>query len=98
MSPSVRLLEATGSALRDALTRGDWSVIGELDHRCRQAVEDAMVEPRENEIELRARMDELLGLYRELVAVCQAEQRRLGNELLQLQQSRQGAKVYQLFG
>jgi hypothetical protein len=43
-------------------------------------------------------MENLLALYRELVAVCQAEQRRLAGELVQLNQSHQGAKVYQLFG
>ena len=40
----------------------------------------------------------LLALYRELLTVCQAEQQRLAGELVQLNQSRQGAKVYQLFG
>ena len=33
-----------------------------------------------------------------LVSVCQAEQQRLAHELVQLNQSQQGAKVYQLFG
>jgi hypothetical protein len=47
---------------------------------------------------LRARMQELLDLYRELVDVCQSEQRRLAGELMQLNQAQQGAKVYQLFG
>jgi flagellar protein FliT len=32
------------------------------------------------------------------VLVCQSEQQRLAQELLQLNQSQQGAKVYQLFG
>lgn len=97
MSSSVQLLEATGSALRDALARRDWSAIGELDVRCRQAVEEAMVEAVRDETQLRERMQELLDLYRELVATCQAEQQRLAGELVQLNQSRQGAKVYQLF-
>jgi hypothetical protein len=42
-------------------------------------------------------MQTLLDLYRELVMTCQAEQRRLAGELVQLNQSQQGAKVYQLF-
>lgn len=98
MSPSVQLLESVNIALRDALARGDWSAIGELDQRCRQAVDDAMVEPQQDESHLRARMEELRELYRELVSVCQAEQQRLASELIRLQQSQQGAKVYQLFG
>jgi len=98
MSSSVQRLEATGSALRDALAKQDWSAIGELDQQCRQVVDEAMVEAVRDEAVLRTRMQELLDLYRELVTVCQAEQRRLAGELIQLNQSHQGAKVYQLFG
>lgn len=98
MSSSVQRLEATGSALRDALAKQDWSAIGELDLQCRQVVDEAMVEAVRDEDVLRTRMQELLDLYRELVTVCQAEQRRLAGELIQLNHSKQGAKVYQLFG
>lgn len=97
MSSSVQLLEATGSALRDALDRRDWGAIGELDAQCRQAVDEAMVDAVRDEGQLRERMQELLDLYRELVLTCQAEQHRLAGELVQLNQSQQGAKVYQLF-
>ena len=51
----------------------------------------------DREWRVQQRMQELLDLYRELVATCQAEQRRLAGELVQLNQSQQGAKVYQLF-
>lgn len=44
------------------------------------------------------RMEELLALYRELIDVCQGEQRKLATDLIQLNQSKQGAKVYQMFG
>ena len=94
---SVQLLEVTGNALRDALERRDWVAIGELDVQCRQAVDEAMVEAVHDEGMLRERMQELLDLYRELVLICQAEQSRLAGELVQLNQSQQGAKVYQLF-
>ncbi|MEK8079639.1 flagellar protein FliT [Pseudomonas sp. XK-1] len=98
MSSSVQRLQETGTALRTALATQDWAAIGELDLQCRQAVDEAMVEALNDEGALRARMQELLDLYRELVSVCQAEQQRLSRELLQLNQSQQGAKVYQLFG
>ncbi|MCY1311869.1 hypothetical protein D9M70_622310 [compost metagenome] len=98
MNPSVQRLEATGSALRDALARQDWAAIGELDQLCRQAVDDAMVEAVDDVEALGSRMQELLSLYRELVTICQAEQQRIAGELLQLNQAKQGAKVYQLFG
>lgn len=98
MSPAVELLESTGSALRKALAVQDWSAIGALDLQCRQAVDEAMVETGRDEVELRLRMQELVDLYRELVLLCQSEQQRLAQELRQLNQSQQGAKVYQLFG
>lgn len=98
MNSSVQRLEKTGSALRDALAAQDWAAIGELDLQCRQVVDEAMVESVQDEDVLRVRMQELLDLYRELVDVCQSEQRRLAGELMQLNQAQQGAKVYQLFG
>ncbi len=98
MNASVKRLEETGSALRSALAQQDWTAIGELDLLCRQAVEDAMREPERDEDVIRLRIQELLELYRELVGLCQAEQRRIADELMQLNQSKQGAKVYQLFG
>lgn len=98
MSQSVQRLQETGSALRSALANQDWAAIGELDQQCRLAVDEAMVDAVGDEETLRIRMQELLDLYRELVMVCQAEQQRLAQELVQLNQSQQGAKVYQLFG
>lgn len=97
MNSSVQHLQQTGIALRDALAKQDWAAIGELDLQCRMAVEAAMVDSRDEE-QLRSSMESLLALYRQLVAVCQSEQQRLAGELVQLNQSRQGAKVYQLFG
>lgn len=97
MSSSVQRLEATGLALRDALANQDWAAIGDLDVQCRLAVDAAMIDSRDEE-QLRTSMENLLALYRELVTVCQAEQQRLAGELVQLNQSHQGAKVYQLFG
>lgn len=96
MSSSVQRLEATGSALRDALARQDWSVIGELDLQCRQTVAEAMSDVTDESL-LRERMQDLLDLYKELVSLCQREQQRLAGELVQLNQAREGAKVYQLF-
>ncbi|MCW3150344.1 flagellar protein FliT [Stutzerimonas stutzeri] len=98
MNASVKRLEETGSALRDALVQQDWAAISVLDHQCRQAVEEAMHESERDEAQIRQSMQQLLSLYGELVGACQAEQQRIANELLQLNQSQQRAKVYQLFG
>lgn len=98
MSAAVKRLEETGSALRDALVQQDWTAISVLDLQCRQVVEAAMAEPRENEPAIRQRLQELVSLYRELVMACQTEQRRVADELIQLNQSQHGANVYKLFG
>lgn len=98
MNSPVQRLEQTGTALRVALTNQDWSAIGELDAQCRQAIDEAMVEAVLDEELLRTSMQDLLALYHELVTVCRAEQQRICNELVQLNQTRQGAKVYQMFG
>ncbi|MGA4447946.1 flagellar protein FliT [Ectopseudomonas chengduensis] len=97
MNATVQRLQETGSALRDALAKQDWAAIGELDLICRMVVDAAMVDSPDEE-ELRSGLENLLSLYRELVSVCQTEQQRVAGELVQLNQSRQGAKVYQLFG
>lgn len=97
MNASVKRLEETGSALRDALTQQDWAAISMLDRECRNAVDAAMqAHERDNGV-VRQRLQELLDLYGELVMTCQIEQARVASELRQLKQSQQGTKVYQLF-
>lgn len=98
MSAAVKRLEETGIALRDALAHQDWTAISVLDLQCRQAVEAAVAESDENESAVRQGLQELVGLYRELVTTCQTEQQRIADELRHLNQSRQGANVYKLFG
>lgn len=98
MNASVKRLEETGSALRNALSQQDWAAISMLDRECRNAVDDVMKGSERDSVVLRQRLQELLELYREMVSTCQVEQRRIAGELRQLNQSQQGAKVYQLFG
>ena len=99
MSAAVKRLEETGSALRDALVQQDWTAISVLDLQCRQVVEAAMNGPlQDDEPAIRQHLQELVDLYRELVTTCQAEQKRVADELIQLNQSQNGAKLYKLFG
>jgi hypothetical protein len=98
MSAAAKRLEETGNALRSAMAQQDWTAISVLDLQCRQVVEAALVEPREDEPAIRQRLQELVNLYRELVNTCQAEKRRVASEMIQLNQSRQGAKLYKLYG
>ncbi|CAM5236396.1 flagellar protein FliT [Pseudomonas sp. JL972] len=98
MNMSVKRLEETGSALRNALAQQDWAAISVLDRQCRQAVDEAMSEPERDEVQIRHGMQQLLNLYGELVGACQTERQRIAGELRQLNQARESAKVYQLFG
>lgn len=97
MNSTVLQLEQTHSALRDALQRADWEAVGGLDLQCRQAIDQALADPHTPVEMLRERMQELLGLYRELVEACTGEQQRIAGELVHLKQSKKKAKVYQLF-
>ena len=81
-----------------SMAQQDWTAISVLDLQCRQVVEAAMVEPRDDDSTIRQRLQDLVALYQELVAACQAEKRRVADELIQLNQSQQGANIYKLFG
>ncbi len=97
MNAAVAQLEVSGTALREALVNKNWDAIGELDLQCRQAVDNALNDPASQTEELREKMQDLLDLYRELVEICQSEQKRIAAELVQIKQSKKNAKVYQLF-
>ena len=98
MNSTVLQLEQTQNALRDAMRRADWEAIGGLDQQCRQAVDQALTDPHTPVELLRDRMQQLLDLYRELVDACTGERQRIAGELVQINQSKKKAKVYQLFG
>ncbi len=97
MSATVLQLEQTRSALQEALQRADWEAVGALDLQCRQAVDQALADPHAQPELLRERMQELLDLYRQLVQTCTGEQQRIAGELVNLNQAKKKAKVYQLF-
>lgn len=98
MNATVLQLEQTHSAMQEALQQADWEAVGSLDLQCRQAVDQALADPHAPVELLRERIQALLDLYSELVAACTGERQRLAGELVQLNQSKKKAKVYQLFG
>ena len=97
MTIAVQQLQDTHQALSAAVQAGDWQQVGELDHLCRQLVQQAMAEPERNESELAEVLGSLSATYREVIGLCQAVQGRLAEELQGVQRSKQGAKVYQMF-
>ncbi|MFT6431550.1 MAG: hypothetical protein ACJAXR_000155 [Halopseudomonas sp.] len=98
MTVAVKQLEDTHRALVEAVHSGDWQQVSSLDGVCRELVAQAMAQENRDDQALADALDNLLVTYREVVALCQAVQGKLAEELQDLQRSKQGAKVYQMFG
>ncbi len=97
MAVAVKQLEDTHMALVAAVHAGDWEQVGELDLLCRHLVGEAMENPERNEQALAEVLTSLSETYHEVVALCQAVQGKLAEELQGLQRSKESAKVYQMF-
>ena len=97
MAVAVKQLEDTHKALITAVQAGDWEQVAELDLLTRDLVAEAVSQPKRDDQALADALDSLLTTYREVIALCQAVQGKLAEELQGLQRSQQAAKVYQLF-
>ena len=98
MSLALQRIEETREALVGALAERDWETIGKLDLACRACVDDVISEAPENEPGLRSNLEELLGVYRQLIEVATGERQAIVDEMMQIQQAKSAAKVYHLFG
>lgn len=98
MSLALQRIEETREALVGALAERDWETIGKLDLACRACVDDVISEAPQNEPELRSNLEELLGVYRQLIEVATGERQAIVDEMMQIQQAKSAAKVYHLFG
>lgn len=98
MISPMQQLENTHLAMVEAVEGKDWQRIAELDHLCREQVTQAMLATDTDQQALRETFEQLLGFYASMLESCKQQRDQLGSELLQLNQSQQGAKVYQLFG
>lgn len=97
MSIVLERIEQTREALLGALASRDWEAIGELDVSCRLCVDDVLAEASVNEAVLRSSLEELLGVYRQLIEVASDERQTIVNEMTQIRQAKNAAKVYHLF-
>jgi hypothetical protein len=61
-------------------------------------MEDVLSEPSLDEVALRANLEELLGVYKELLEVAMGERQAIVDEMSQIHQAQNAAKVYHLFG
>ena len=98
MSLVLQRIEQTREALVGALAERDWEAIGQLDLDCRSCMEDVLSEASLDEEVLRSNLEELLHVYRQLLEVAMGERQAIVDEMSQIQQARNAAKVYHLFG
>ncbi|WNZ85910.1 flagellar protein FliT [Pseudomonas sp. P108] len=98
MSLVLQRIADTREALVTALAERNWEAIGELDLACRSCMEDVMAEAALDEVALRDNLEELLHVYKELLEVAMGERQAIANEMSQITQAQNAAKVYHLFG
>ena len=98
MSPALQRIEQTREALVDALAERDWDAIGELDVACRSCVDDVLSEVPVDEQALRENLESLLLVYKQLLEATMGERQAIVDEMSQMNQAKNAAKVYHLFG
>ncbi|MGF6091331.1 flagellar protein FliT [Pseudomonas sp. 18173] len=98
MSLVLQRIEQTREALVGALAERDWEAIGQLDLDCRSCMEDVLSEASLDEEVLRSNLEELLFVYKQLLEVAMGERQAIVDEMSQITQAQNAAKVYHLFG
>ena len=98
MSATLRRIEETRDALVGALAERDWEAVSRLDLACRICVDDVLSEPLEHRPALRTNLEELLGVYKQLIDIAAGERQAIADEMSQIQRAKSAAKVYHLFG
>jgi len=98
MSLVLQRIEETRDALVGALAERDWEAIGQLDLACRACVDDVIGETPLDEQAVRNNLEELLGVYRQLLDAATGERQAIADEMTQIQHAKNAAKVYHLFG
>ncbi|WAH57357.1 flagellar protein FliT [Pseudomonas silvicola] len=94
---ALQRIEHTSHALTDALAARDWEAIRELDRQCRACVDALAAEEQVDEGQVRAKLEGLLAVYRQLLDASQGERAAIVDEMSQLKHAHKAAKVYHLF-
>ncbi|HAB01619.1 MAG TPA: flagellar protein FliT [Pseudomonas sp.] len=97
MSQVIERIERTRDELLAALASRDWQAVGELDLACRVCVEDVLSEALSNEAQVRSSLESLLAVYGQLIDVASGERQSIVDEMTQIRQAKNAAKVYHLF-
>ena len=94
----LQRIQETREALIDALAERNWDVIGELDVACRACVDNVLTETPVDEVALRANLEGLLVVYRELLEAATCERQLVVDQMSKIKQAESASKVYHLFG
>ena len=97
MHPELQCFDETQHALTQALAARDWDAIGYLDRVCREHIDAMLAVPGLDQETIRGRLEGLMDVYRDLLDATVGERQALGQELIQVKQSQNASKVYQLF-
>jgi len=97
MSDVIARIEQTRQLLLTALEKRDWDAVGELDLECRLRINDVLGEAQGQEADVRASLEQLLDVYRQLIDVASGERQSIVDEMTQIRQAKNAAKVYHLF-
>lgn len=97
MSNAIQRFDETRDALLCALDQRDWDAIGRLDETCRACIDDMLTAPVVDEGEVKAKLEGLLEVYRDLLSATMGERQAIAKEMSQINQAKSAAKVYHLF-
>ncbi|MEE4374897.1 flagellar protein FliT [Pseudomonas alliivorans] len=98
MSVALKRIEETREALVGALAERDWEAIGKLDLACRECVDEVVSHTPDDDPALRSNLEELLGVYRQLIDIATDERQAIVDEMAKMQNAKNATKVYHLFG
>lgn len=94
---ALQQIEDTRLALSEALQARDWATIGELDLSCRALMDEVLRDEQEDEAAVRAKLEALMAVYRQLIDVASDERQSLVTQMSNINQAKQATKVYHLF-
>ena len=97
MSEVITRIEQTRDLRLAALASRDWDDRGELDLECRLRINDVLTEAQGQEADVRDSLEQLLEVYRQLIEVASGERQSIVDEMTQIRQAKNAAKVYHLF-
>ena len=98
MSHALQKIDETREALSEALAERNWGAIGELDLGCRALIDAALNEDSADEAAIRAKLEDLLSVYQQLLEATTGERQAIFEEMSQFNRAKHASKVYHMFG